>query len=116
MINSKQKGKRSELSAKDLLRSHGFEARRGQQFNGGPDSPDIITDFPWHIEVKHTERLDIWSALGQAQKECGSRRSCVFFRRNRFEWFAVFKATDILRELTERTTTDKPEEVYSERA
>jgi Holliday junction resolvase len=99
MINSKQKGKRSELSAKDLLRSHGFAARRGQQFNGGQDAPDVISNFPWHIEAKYVEKLNIWAVLQQAEKECGDRRPALFFKRNRSEWYVAFRATDILKDL-----------------
>ncbi len=99
MINSRSKGQRAELEARDLLRLHGFEARRGQQFNGCQDAPDVISNFPWHIEAKHVEKLNIWAALQQAEKECGQKRPCVFFRRNRGEWYVAFRAQDILKEL-----------------
>lgn len=49
---SRDKGARGEREFRDLLREHGFEARRGQQFAGGNDSPDVVTDLPCHVEVK----------------------------------------------------------------
>lgn len=53
-INSRRKGKRVELMACEFLRSLGFTCRRGQQFAGGTDSPDVIVEeLPGvHIEVK----------------------------------------------------------------
>ena len=50
-MNSRNKGKRGELEWRDVIRSHGYEARRGQQFSGSPDSPDVVTDLPYHFEV-----------------------------------------------------------------
>jgi hypothetical protein len=39
-VDSKRKGKRGELEFAAVLRAEGFQARRGQQFSGSPDSPD----------------------------------------------------------------------------
>lgn len=36
-MNSRQKGKVGEREFASLLREHGFDARRGQQFSGGAD-------------------------------------------------------------------------------
>jgi hypothetical protein len=100
-LNSRAKGKRAELSARDVLRLHGYTARRGVQYNGCADAPDVISNFPWHIEAKHVEKLNIWAALQQAEKECGTKRPCLFFKRNRSEWYIAFRAEDILKELRE---------------
>ncbi len=37
------------------IRWSGYAARRGQQFSGSPDSPDVVCDsLPWmHFEVNH---------------------------------------------------------------
>ena len=39
---------------RDMFREAGFEARRGQQFSGGTDSPDVVVtalpDFHWEIK------------------------------------------------------------------
>ena len=99
MINSNQKGKRGEREARDLLRSFGFEARRGQQFAGNPDALDVVSNFPFFIESKHVEKLNIWAAMEQAQRDSGDQRPCVFFRRNRSDWYVAFRAADILKEL-----------------
>ncbi len=70
-MNSREKGKRGERAWRDELRAQGFDARRGQQFCGSPDSPDVICDsLPWiHFEVKCVERLNIEDAMAQARRD-----------------------------------------------
>lgn len=60
-MNSKRKGKVGEREFAALLREHGFDARRGVQFSGGADSPDVVSDaLAWlHIEVKRTQALNL---------------------------------------------------------
>ena len=67
-MNSREKGKRGERQWRDELRANGFRARRGQQFSGSADSPDVVCDdLPWaHFEVKAVERLSIYDAMDQA--------------------------------------------------
>jgi hypothetical protein len=71
-MNSREKGKRGERQWRDELRAEGFAARRGQQFSGSPESPDVVSDdLPWiHFEVKAVERLNIEDAMDQAQSDC----------------------------------------------
>lgn len=70
-INSRAKGVRREREFRDLLRKNGFEARRGQQFSGGSESPDVISNAPVHWEVKGVEKLNIQNAMEQAMRDCG---------------------------------------------
>jgi Holliday junction resolvase len=55
-LNSNQKGKRGEREAAAFLTDEGFPARRGQQFAGGTDSPDVVCESlsGLHFEVKRT--------------------------------------------------------------
>ena len=64
-MNSRDKGKRGERQWRDELRKNGYHARRGQQFSGSPDSPDVICDgLPWaHFEVKFVEHLNFSAAM-----------------------------------------------------
>ena len=49
-INSRAKGARYERELARYFEENGFPARRGQQFAGGSDSPDVVCDeFPFHI-------------------------------------------------------------------
>lgn len=68
---SREKGKRGEREcAAELGAILGVDARRGVQFQGGPDSPDVVLEgVPIHVEAKRTERLSLWSALEQAKAD-----------------------------------------------
>ena len=96
--NSNRKGKVGELEVAALLREHGFEARRGQQYSGGPGSPDVVHSIPnVHLEVKRTEALSLYPALQQARDDAGDGEvPVVFHRRSRHEWVAILPAKDFL--------------------
>src|SRR5215470_17399015 len=70
-MNSREKGKRGERQWRDELRANGYAARRGQQFCGSAESPDVVCDsLPWiHFEVKAVERLNIEEAMEQARRD-----------------------------------------------
>ena len=50
-MNSRDKGKRGERMAAKKFREHGFDTRRGVQYQGGPDSPDVVGPEGLHIEA-----------------------------------------------------------------
>ena len=62
LVNSRAKGARGERELAEILRCYGFSARRGQQYRGGADSPDVMGLPGIHIEVKRVERLNIYDA------------------------------------------------------
>jgi len=85
---ARSKGARGEREFCELLREHGFEARRGVQFAGGPDSPDVVTDLPCHVEVKRTETFSP-SYLLQAERDAHpALQPAVFWKRNNWKWCA----------------------------
>jgi Holliday junction resolvase len=90
-MNSREKGKRGERQWRDELRANGYAARRGQQFCGSPESPDVICDaLPWaHFEVKLAERLDIYAAMEQARRDSGGQAAFVAHRRNYWPWLVT---------------------------
>jgi hypothetical protein len=94
MIHSRNKGKRGERQWRDELRANGYEARRGQQFSGSADSPDVVCDaLPWiHFEVKAVERLNICDAMDQARRDCASKIPIVAHRRNFRPWLITMAA------------------------
>jgi Holliday junction resolvase len=97
VINSRRKGKNGELSFVKLLQQHGFEASRGQQFRGGPDSPDILCELPFHWEIKNTERLQLEAAYDQAVADClPGKIPVVAHKRNRQDWMVTLSAADFL--------------------
>lgn len=98
MVNSKQKGKRGEREVVQLLKKFGIKARRGQQFKGTKDSPDVICNRNWHIEVKFREKLNIYTAHDQAIKEAPLKKTpLVFHRKIKRPWYVTLTAEDFLR-------------------
>ena len=87
-INSRAKGKRFELAWRDRLKEYGFEARRGAQFSGSNESPDVVANHPgWHAEVKAVEKLNIETAMLQAIRDAGENLlPYVAHKRNKTPW------------------------------
>ena len=90
-MNSRQKGKRGEREAAKMLAAEGFPARRGQQFAGGTDSPDIVCEsLPGiHFEVKRTERGNPYDWIAQACLDGQGKEPVVLHRRNDHGWLAI---------------------------
>lgn len=98
MINSRAKGCRGELEWSAFLREHLScpDARRGQQFSGSPESPDVVGGVPGtHCEAKRTERLNLQAAMEQAVQDCGDDIPYVASRRSRKPWLVTVQADDL---------------------
>lgn len=96
-MNSRQKGARGEReAAKVLAETFGCDARRGCQFSGGKDSPDVQTTIGGvHFEVKRVQRLNIHDAVDQAVRDSGDKVPCVLHRRDRTEWLLTVRLSDV---------------------
>ena len=123
-MNSRQKGKVGEREFASLLREHGFDARRGQQFSGSPDSPDVVSDaLAWlHVEVKRVQNLNLADACAQAegdQTKSGRTKKLawvVAHRRNHAPWLITMRAEfffDLLREFDPAVLTPRREDAES---
>ena len=90
-INSRAKGASGELEFSKLLLARNLEARRGQQFAGGTDSPDVIcttlTDV--HFEVKRVEAGNPYKWMEQAVRDAKHKKPVVAHRKNKKEWLAI---------------------------
>lgn len=94
---SRQKGKRGEREFAAFLCSLGVEARRGVQYHGGPDSPDVVSGLPVHWEVKRVEKFDLTGSLKQAVDEAQDGKTpIVAHRKNNGEWVAVLRMSDLI--------------------
>ena len=107
-MNSRNKGKRGELEAAKFLASEGFPARRGQQFSGGTDSPDVVCESlpAIHIEVKRTEKGNPYDWIAQAERDAEQKIAVVLHRRNDHKWLAILPAEQFLRIIRESTFAD----------
>lgn len=95
MVNSRSKGARGEREWAEWLRDHlGCNAaRRGVQYSGGPESPDVAHGIPGtHVEVKRVEALRLREAVAQAERDAGRSIPYVAHRWNRGEWLVIVPA------------------------
>lgn len=95
-MNARDKGKRGEREwAKFLNENFGLKARRGVQFTGSPDSPDVQGSWTGtHPEVKRVENLDLPKAIEQAVKDAGGKVPYVAHRINNKPWLITVRAED----------------------
>ena len=99
-INSRTKGAVAEREVAKLLTDAGYPSRRGQQFSGSPDSPDVKHSLPLpiHIEVKRVEALSIYPAMEQAMRDSApGEMPTVWHRRSKKPWLVVMLAEDFLK-------------------
>lgn len=98
MTNSRAKGVKGELEVSALLRSYQFEARRGQQFSGLGNSPDVVHSIEgYHIEVKYMATYKLHAVSGkevsdwtqQAFRDAKGKIPVIFHRGARGEWFVI---------------------------
>lgn len=118
-INSRNKGATGEREFAALLREWGYDAKRGQQFKGGPESPDVHGVPGVHFEVKRTEGFQLYSAVDQARRDAaGKAMPVVAHRCNankgprescRGDWLFVIGADDFRRLLTLHTPPPTPD-------
>ena len=96
---SRRKGVRGELqAAAEIRRVFRTEARRGRQYQGTDESPDVLTDIPGvHFEVKRVEALRLYDAVAQAAKDAGENVPVVLHRANRRPWVAIVRLNDLPR-------------------
>lgn len=96
--NGNRKGKVGERElAAELSRVLGVGCRRGVQYQGGSDSPDVVGVPGVHVECKRTESLRLWDALGQAVADAGDSVPVVCHRASRRPWVAVVRLDDLPR-------------------
>lgn len=94
---SRDKGKRGEREVALVLREHGFEARRGQQYCGANGDADVIGVPGLHIEVKRTEKFRMYEALDQARNDAREDElPVVFTRKNNCDWVACLRLDDFM--------------------
>lgn len=99
MTSSKRKGKHGELEVANILKTAGYDAHRGVQYQGGTDSPDVIGLPGYHLEVKRTEAGSkaLYAWREQAEADAGvDKTPVVVHRQNGQPWVAILSLDDFL--------------------
>ena len=59
-------------------------------------SPSARKKFPFAIECKNQEALNIWKSLEQAENNCEGLTPLLIFKRNKSKIYAALEITDFL--------------------
>lgn len=93
-INSKQKGAKGERELAKILKEHGYNCRRGQQYNG-LEGEDVVGLDYIHIECKRVEKLNLYDAIEQAKRDTKEGQiPAVFHRKNNHKWLVTTELED----------------------
>lgn len=91
---ARNKGAAAERELSHILEAYGYPVHRGKVFYGESD----LVGLPGiHPEVKRQERLNLYQAMEQAEREAAKRGDgmpTVFHRRDRGEWMVSMKLSD----------------------
>ena len=93
----REKGKRGEREASQAIQQHlGVAARRGQQYCGSPDSPDVITAIDGvAIEVKRCETVAIHRWMDKAVADSPGDVPVIIHRKNNTDWLVTLRLGDV---------------------
>jgi len=98
-MNSNAKGKRGERELAKYLTDSGYPARRGQQYCGIEGDDIVCIDFPFHIECKRVQKLNLNLAMMQSIADAKEKPACVIHRRDREEWYITCRLDDFTKTL-----------------
>jgi Holliday junction resolvase len=94
-VNSREKGANGEREISKILKTKGFNTRRGQQFSGAGGDADVIGLDGIHMEVKRVEKLNIEKAMEQSIRDHKEGTiPTVFHRKNRKPWLVTMLLDD----------------------
>ena len=65
-------------------------------------SPAARKLFPFSVECKNQEKLNIWSSLQQAEDNAGEHIPLVVFKRNRSKTYVAFELDKLMEVLNEK--------------
>ena len=107
--SAKNKGKRLQNQVRDLLleKFQQLEEDDVRSTTMGDSGEDILLSpaarklFPFSVECKNQEKLNIWSSLEQAENNSGKLTPLLIFKRNRTKTYAVLEFERLLELLDE---------------
>ena len=102
--SAKNKGKRLQNDVRDLILETFTElepddVRSTTMGDSGEDillSPAARKLFPFSVECKNQEKLNIWSSLEQAEDNAGKHMPLLIFKRNRSKTYAVLPIEEFI--------------------
>ena len=107
-INARRKGKTGELFIAKFLRSCGIPAKRGQQFKGTKDSPDVVCQENYQVEVKNKKTLQLNSVWAKLLKEAEGKIPLLFYKGvSKQEWKVILSLSHFKKLLVTRTVVQK---------
>ena len=107
--SAKNKGKRLQNKVRDLIleKFNSLESDDVRSITMGESGEDILLSpaarklFPFSVECKNQEKLNIWSSLEQAETNSGNHIPIVIFKRNRSKTFVALEFEKLLELLNE---------------
>ena len=111
--SAKNKGKRLQNKVRDIIleKFDKLEPDDVRSITMGDSGEDILLSpvarrvFPFSVECKNQEKLNIWEALDQAEGNSGKHTPLVIFKRNRSKTYAVLEFKELLKLLNESEIT-----------
>ena len=111
--SAKNKGKRLQNKVRDIIleKFDKLEPDDVRSITMGDSGEDILLSpaarrlFPYSVECKNQEKLNIWSSLEQAEENSGKHTPLVIFKRNRSKTYAVLEFKELLKLLNESEIT-----------
>ena len=103
--SAKNKGKRLQNKVRDLIlekftQLEEDDVRSTTMGDSGEDvllSPAARKLFPFATECKNQEKLNIWSALEQAEDNSKDSTPVLIFKRNRSKTYAVLEIEEFIK-------------------
>ena len=107
--SAKNKGKRLQNKVRDLIleKFNSLEPDDVRSITMGDSGEDILLSpaarklFPFSVECKNQEKLNIWSALEQTENNSNNHVPLLIFKRNRTKTYAVLEFDKLLELLSD---------------
>ena len=107
--SAKNKGKRLQNKVRDLIleKFNSLESDDVRSITMGESGEDILLSpaarklFPFSVECKNQEKLNIWKSLEQSETNSGKHTPIVIFKRNRTKTYVALEFDKLLELLNE---------------
>ena len=108
--SAKNKGKRLQNQIRDLIleKFNQLEPDDVRSITMGDSGEDILLSpaarklFPFSVECKNQERLNIWDSLSQAEENAGKHIPLLVFKRNRSKTYISMEINDLIKILNDK--------------